>query len=52
VRERLIALENRRKTDPKDGRPVLHQKANGKVDDDPAAPQDDRPTIKRRDLIE
>jgi predicted Zn-dependent protease len=52
VRERVIAQENRRKTDPKDGRPVLHQKANGKVDDDPAAQQDDRPTIKRRDLIE
>jgi predicted Zn-dependent protease len=52
IRERLIAQESRRKTDDKDGRPVLRVRpGDGKVDD-PAGKQDDRPTIKRRDLID
>lgn len=48
VRERLITRENRRKVDDKDGRPVLRVRpGDGKPGDDA-----DRPTIKRRDLID
>lgn len=51
VRERLLSLENRRKSDDKDGRPRL------RVNPDAGKPADetdtgDRPTIKRRDLME
>jgi len=52
VRERLIARDAGRKADRKDGRPVLRVKpGDGKVDD-PDAQSDDRPTLKRHDLIE
>jgi beta-barrel assembly-enhancing protease len=51
VRARLIASENRRKSDENDNRPRLRVAPGsgkpGQQDD-----QDDRPTIKRRDLIE
>ena len=51
VRERLIASENRRKTDQNDNRPRLRvapgSGTSGQQDD-----KDDRPTIKRRDLME
>ena len=53
MRERLITLENRRKPeDDKDGRPqLIVRPGNGKVDN-PAASSDDRPTIKRKDLMD
>src|ERR1039458_921123 len=53
VRERLIARDSLSKTDAKDESPVLRVKpGGGKVDDDPAAQPDGRPTIQRRDLID
>jgi predicted Zn-dependent protease len=52
VRERLIAQEGRRKTDDKDGRPVLRVKPGEGKADDPATDPEGRPTIKRRDLID
>jgi predicted Zn-dependent protease len=53
VRERLIAQDSLRKTDGKDGRPVLRGKpADGKVEDDPNAKPGDRPTLKRHDWID
>jgi predicted Zn-dependent protease len=51
VRERLLALEARRQTDDKDGRPALRVKPSDGKSDDPAA-DDNRPTIKRRDLMD
>ena len=52
MRERLIAREARRKTDDKDGQPVLRVKpGEGKIDD-PATQPDDRPTLKRHDLMD
>jgi predicted Zn-dependent protease len=51
VRDRLIALEGRRKTESKDGRPVLRNKP-GTTDPVGDEKSDERPTIKRRDLIE
>ena len=54
VRDRLLALENQRKlrsTDKDPQKPVLRRKPG--AGDPPADdPGDDRPTIKRRDLIE
>jgi predicted Zn-dependent protease len=48
MRERLIASENRRKSDENDGRPRLRVSPGaGKPDQ-----EDERPTIKRRDLME
>jgi len=52
VRERLLAQESLRKPEDKDGRPVLQKKQNDGKIDDPSATPDDRPTIKRRDLID
>jgi predicted Zn-dependent protease len=52
VRERLITRDEGRKAKNKDGRPVLRVKpGEGKVDD-PDAPPDDRPTLKRHDFSE
>ncbi|HUA57976.1 MAG TPA: M48 family metallopeptidase [Verrucomicrobiae bacterium] len=52
VRERLIARDAGRKSDNNDGKPVLRRRpGDGKVDD-PDAPPDDRPTLKRHDLFE
>jgi predicted Zn-dependent protease len=51
MRARLMAAENRRKSDENDGRPRLRvPPGSGKPDqqDD----KDDRPTIRRRDLVE
>jgi predicted Zn-dependent protease len=52
MRERLIARDAGRKQEDKAGRPVLRVRPGdgGKVEDN--APADDRPTIKRRDLID
>jgi predicted Zn-dependent protease len=50
VRERLLAREAHPKSDEKDGRPVLHVRPGGA--DNSSDKQDDRPTIKRRDLID
>ena len=53
VRKRLIAQDSLRKTDGKDGRPVLRGKpGDGKVEDDPNAKPGDRPTLKRHDWID
>jgi predicted Zn-dependent protease len=53
VRERLIALEGRKKSQDKDGRPVLKVKpGSGTSPVEQKDDKDDRPTIKRRDLIE
>ncbi|HEY1337497.1 MAG TPA: M48 family metallopeptidase [Bryobacteraceae bacterium] len=52
VRDRLIALESRRKGDAKDGRPVLRVKPGAGAPTDDDSKTDDRPTIKRRDLVE
>jgi predicted Zn-dependent protease len=56
VKARTVALHNSRKIDnSKDsGRPTLRRNPNGQIDADgnekaPAADQDDRPTLKRRD---
>jgi predicted Zn-dependent protease len=48
IRERLMAQENRRKTDPKSERPTLKvgPGAGG------AEPPDERPTVKRQELID
>ena len=52
IRERLFALENRRKAqDPKDDRPVLRVKPGTGSPAD-KTDSDERPTIKRRDLVE
>ena len=51
VRDRLLMQDNRRKTDDKDGRPRLRVvPGSGKSGDQDGT--DERPTIKRRDLIE
>lgn len=49
LRDRVMALEGRRKADPKDDKPTLRVNpgANSGDQDD-----DSRPTIKRRDQIE
>jgi beta-barrel assembly-enhancing protease len=56
VKTRVMAMHNRRKIDDtKDaGRPTLRRNPNGQIDANgdektPAADQDDRPTLKRRD---
>jgi predicted Zn-dependent protease len=46
MRDRVMALEGRRKTDAKDDKPTLRVNPGANKGDD------DRPTIKRRDLIE
>jgi predicted Zn-dependent protease len=52
VRERLIARDTGRK-DKDQNRPKLRVRSgDGKVDDDPDAQSDDRPTLKRHDLFE
>jgi len=51
VRERLLARESGRKQENQDARPVLHKRAGDNQSGDPAQ-GDDRPTIKRRDLID
>jgi len=51
MRERLIEAQMRRKSQDADGRPRLKvAPGNGKVE--PQDEKDDRPTIRRRDLIE
>jgi predicted Zn-dependent protease len=51
VRERLIARDSRRKTGEKEG-PVLRVKpGDGKIDDSAPNPED-RPTLKRHDLMD
>ena len=51
MRERLLAAENRRKTDENDNRPRLRVAPGAGKDGQPDS-GDDRPTIRRRDLIE
>ena len=51
VRERVLARDAGRKPEKQDGGPVLRRRSAGNQSDDPAQP-DDRPTIKRRDLME
>jgi predicted Zn-dependent protease len=51
VRERLLARESATKQPKPDGRPKLRRRSGDNPGDDPAQP-DERPTIKRRDLIE
>jgi hypothetical protein len=51
VRERVLARDAGRKPESQDGAPVLRRRSTGNQSDDPAQPGD-RPTIKRRDLIE
>jgi hypothetical protein len=49
MRERLIGLDRRVKKDEKDGRPTLRRTpGNGDEKQDP----DERPTIRRRELVE
>ena len=51
IRERLIRLDARRKSDDKDGRPKLRV-SPGAGSTSPQDPQpDDRPTIRRRELV-
>jgi predicted Zn-dependent protease len=50
VRDRLLARDSGRKQENQDGRPMLRKRSGDTQGDDPA--QGDRPTIKRRDLIE
>ena len=57
VRGRLLAMENRRKmrsTEKDSNRPVLRRTpGSGSASGEPAEDDgDDRPTIKRRDLVE
>ena len=49
VRERVMALEGRRKANPGDNKPVLRTNPGGNSD---KSDDDGRPTIKRRDLVE
>jgi beta-barrel assembly-enhancing protease len=51
IRARLIALEDRRKGGDQDGKPRLRVAPGAGKPDDSNSP-DDRPTIRRRDLIE
>jgi predicted Zn-dependent protease len=51
MRERLIRIEGRRKSPDKSGQPqLLKRPGDGQSDED--SNKDDRPTIRRRDLIE
>lgn len=52
LRERMIQQQSRRKTDDSDGRPHLRVSPGTGKSDDPASDKDDRPTVRRRDLIE
>jgi hypothetical protein len=52
IRDRLMAQENRRKTDPKGDRPTLRVAPGAGGPDKPGETPDERPTIKRRDLID
>lgn len=49
VRLRLLSLENRRKDEEKDGRPTLRKAPGGGAG---PAGSDERPPLKRRDLVE
>jgi hypothetical protein len=52
MRERLIGLEHRVKKDEKDGRPTLRRTSgNGTTPGEKPDPEE-RPTIRRRDLVE
>jgi predicted Zn-dependent protease len=51
MRDRLIALENRRKNEVNDGRPRLRV-APGAGKPDQQDEKDERPTIRRRDLVD
>lgn len=53
VRERLIARDEGRKAKSQDGKPtLLRARPDAKVDDPDAKAADDRPTLKRHDLVE
>lgn len=52
MRERLIASQNRRKSDENDGRPHLRIAPGTGKSDDQGSDKDDRPTIRRRELME
>lgn len=52
MRERLITEQNRRKANDSDGRPHLRVAPGSGRPEDPSSDKDERPTIKRRDLME
>jgi predicted Zn-dependent protease len=52
MRERLIESQSRRKADDTDGRPHLRIAPGTGKSDDPGSGKDDRPTIRRRELME
>jgi predicted Zn-dependent protease len=52
MRERLIASQNRRKSDENDNRPHLRVAPGTGKSEDSGSDKDDRPTIRRRELIE
>ena len=56
VKSRLNVLENRHKVDPKDDKgPTLRRAGSGKIEDNgnkTSDDKDDRPTLKRNDLVD
>ena len=52
MRERLIASQNRRKGDENDNRPHLRIAPGSAKPDDQSSDKDERPTLRRRDLME
>ncbi len=52
MRERLIESQNRRKANENDGRPRLRVAPGTGNPGDPSGDKDDRPTIRRRELME
>ena len=52
MRERLLASQNRRKSDDTEGRPRLRVAPGSAKPDEQGSDKDERPTIRRRDLME